>query len=329
MIAASYSKFGNAADVLEISRRDIEPPAPGEVEVLIHYSGINPSDVKKRAGQRGEFPSEFVIPHSDGSGVIVDVGEGVSEERIGQNVWLYEAQHNRHWGTAAELVNLPESQAVKLPSATDLTEGACLGIPAMTAHRCLTISGDVEGLNVLITGAMGRVGYHAVQIAVAMGAKVIATVGSVDDVEAIQALGAELVLDFHDEAFAEKIVEHLGGPLLHRVVDVEFGVNLTQYLPAMADNSAIGCYASTKNPTPVFPFYDLMFKNISVHPIIVYSMPETAKQDAIDYITQMLEKEQFTHRVAKLFSLDGIVQAHEAVEQGERGCVLIELLSHD
>ena len=329
MIAASYTKFGKASDVLEISQRDIEPPAPGEVEVLIHYSGVNPSDVKKRAGLRGAFTDEFIIPHSDGSGVIVAVGDDVSEERIGQNVWLYEAQHNRNWGTASELVNLPEGQAVKLPSATDLVEGACLGIPAMTAHCCLMIAGDIEGLNVLITGAMGRVGFHAVQIAVAMGARVFATVGSEDDIPEIQALGAELVLGYNDESYAQKIMDHLGGALLHRVVDVEFGVNLTQYLPAMADNSAIGCYASTQNPTPTIPFYDLMFKNISIHPIIIYSMPEAAKQDAIEYITQMLEKEQFTHRVAKLFPLENIVQAHEAVEQGERGCVLLELLSHD
>lgn len=329
MIAASYRKFGKASDVLEVAQRDIESPAAGEVEVLVHYSGVNPSDVKKRAGQRGEFPSEFVIPHSDGSGVIVAVGDGVPEERIGQNVWLYEAQHNRNWGTASELINLPDSQAVKLPSATDLAEGACLGIPAMTAHRCLTVAGDIEGLNVLITGAMGRVGFHAVQIAVAMGAHVIATVGSEEDVAPIEALGAALVLNYNDESYAQKMVDHLGGALLHRVVDVEFGVNLSQYLPAMADNAAIGTFASSQNPTPTLPFYDLMFKNISIHPIIVYSMPEAAKQAAIDYITQMLEKEQFIHRATRLFPLEEIVQAHEAIEQGERGCVLLELLSHD
>ena len=329
MIAAFYKEFGKASDVLEVSQRDIESPAPGEVEVLVHYSGVNPSDVKKRAGLRGEFPGEFVIPHSDGSGVIVAVGDGVSEERIGQNVWLYEAQHNRNWGTACELVNLPDTQAVKLPSATDLVEGACLGIPAMTAHRCLMIAGDIEGMNVLVTGAMGRVGFHAVQIAIAMGATVFATVRSDDDIAEVKALGAELVLNFDDETYPQQIIDHLGGALLHRVVDVEFGVNLSHYLPAMADNSAIGCYSSTKNPTPTIPFYDLMFKNISIHPIIIYSMPEAAKQDAIDYITQMLEKEQFTHRVSKLFSLQDIVQAPEAVEQGERGCVLLKLLSHD
>ena len=329
MIAAFYTKFGHASDVLEVSSRDIDSPAAGEVEVLVHYSGVNPSDVKKRAGQRGDFPGEFVIPHSDGSGVIVAVGEGISEERIGQNVWLYETQHNRHWGTASELVNLPSAQAVDLPSAADLADGACLGIPAMTAHRCLTVAGDIQGLNVLVTGAQGRVGYYAVQMAIAMGAQVIATVGSDEDAEAIQALGASLVLNYRDPDIAQKIIGHLSGALLHRVVDVEFGHNLPRYLAAMADNSAIASYASMLEPTPALPFYDLMFKNISVHPIIVYSMPDAAKQAAVADITQMLEKEQLKHRVAKLFPLEDIVMAHETVEQGTRGCVLLEVHSHD
>lgn len=329
MIAASYNAFGSARDVLKVQPHEIAPPAPGEVEVLIQYSGINPSDVKKRAGQRGDFPGDFVIPHSDGSGVIVAVGDGVPEERIGQNVWLYEAQHNRNWGTAAELINLPEEQAVKLPDICELASGACLGIPAMTAHRCLTIHGDIEGQNVLITGAQGRVAYYAVQMAVAMGAQVIATVGSSDDAEEITDLGAALVLDYHDANIAKDIMQFLDGAKLDLVVDVEFGNNLPLYLPAMADNSSITAYASMKNPTPTLPFYELMFKNISLHPVIVYTMPQAAKQAAIKDITRLLEQQALKHRITQMFPLEETVEAHQAIEQGARGSVLLEVHSHD
>ena len=329
MIAASYNAFGSARDVLTVQTHEIAQPAAGEVEVLVQYSGINPSDVKKRAGQRGDFPGEFVIPHSDGSGVIVAVGEGVSEERIGQNVWMYEAQHNRNWGTAAELVNLPAAQAIKLPDICELSVGACLGIPAMTAHRCLTIHGDITDQAVLITGAQGRVGYYAVQMAVAMGARVIATVGSSDDAEAITQLGASLVLDYHNEHIADDIITHLGGAMLNLVVDVEFGTNLPRYLPAMADNSAISAYASMQKPNPNLPFYELMFKNISLHPIIVYSMPQAAKDLAISDITRLLEQQALKHRITQRFPLEEIVEAHQAVEQGTRGSVLLEVHSHD
>lgn len=329
MIAASYNAFGSARDVLTVQPHEIAQPAPGEVEVLVQYSGINPSDVKKRAGQRGDFPGEFVIPHSDGSGVIVAVGEGISEDRIGQNVWMYEAQHNRNWGTAAELINLPAAQAVKLPDICELSAGACLGIPAMTAHRCLTIHGDIKDQTVLITGAQGRVAYYAVQMAVAMGATVIATVGSMDDAEEITALGATLVLDYHSETIAGDIIAHLGGAKLDLVVDVEFGNNLPTYLAAMADNSAISAYASMKNPHPTLPFYELMFKNISLHPIIVYSMPQAAKELAVTDITRLLEQQALKHRITQLFPLEEIVEAHQALEQGVRGSILLEVHSHD
>ena len=180
MQAIWYPRFGPAAECLQFGDWDAPVPGPGEVLVRLHTSGVNPSDVKKRAGIT--LPDLLadgpVIPHSDGAGVIEAVGPGVSAARIGERVWVYNAQHRRRFGTAAQKVALPARFAVPLPDAVEFAIGAGLGIPAMTAHRAVTIAGPVADCTLLVTGGAGRVGHYAIQFAKLAGARVIATAGS-------------------------------------------------------------------------------------------------------------------------------------------------------
>ena len=176
MRAAWFAEFGPAADVLNIGELDKPSAGPGQVLVRLHTSGVNPSDVKKRAGS---FPDLLdngpVIPNSDGAGMIEAVGDGVRGSRIGERVWIYQAQFGRSFGTAAEYVAIDSARAARLPAKADFDIGACLGIPVMTAHRCVFADGDVDGQTILITGGAGRVGYYAIQWASQAGARVIAT----------------------------------------------------------------------------------------------------------------------------------------------------------
>jgi NADPH:quinone reductase-like Zn-dependent oxidoreductase len=191
MRAAWFEKFGDAADVLSVGELETPIAGPGEVLVRLHTSGVNPSDVKKRAGS---FPNlldgGLVIPNSDGAGIVEAVGDGVDASRIGERVWVYQAQFARRFGTAAEYVAIDNSRAPVLPENASFEVGACLGIPAMTAHRTVFSDGDVEGQTIVITGAAGRVGYYAVQWASQAGATVIATASNEEDAQACKAAGA-------------------------------------------------------------------------------------------------------------------------------------------
>jgi NADPH2:quinone reductase len=164
MRAAWFDSFGSAKDVLQVSELETPVAGPGEVLVWLTTSGVNPSDVKKRAGS---FPNllddGFVIPNSDGAGIIEAVGDGVDAGRVGERVWIYQAQYGRRFGTAAEYVAIDARRAPKLPDAASVEIGACLGIPAMTAHRCVFADGDVANQTILVTGGAGRVGHYAVQ----------------------------------------------------------------------------------------------------------------------------------------------------------------------
>jgi NADPH2:quinone reductase len=184
MKAAWYERNGPAREVLQVGEMPDPEPGPGEVRVQVHASGLNPSDWKTRAGSSRRMAFPRVIPHSDGAGVIDRVGAGVPARRVGERVWLWNAQWKRPYGTAAEFVVLPASQAVPLPSNVGFEVGACLGIPALTAHRAVTCDGPIAGQSVLVSGGAGAVGRYAIQFAKLLGAgQVMATVSSPEKAE--------------------------------------------------------------------------------------------------------------------------------------------------
>lgn len=326
MKAALYREFGAAQDVLAIEEVDKPEPGPGEVLVQVHASGVNPSDVKKRAGA---FPdlldNGFVIPNSDGAGVIQEVGDGIDKSRIGDRVWLYEGQHQRRFGTAARFISIDARRAHKIPDEVDFATAACLGIPAMTAHRCVFADGEISEQTVLVTGAAGRVGHYAVQWASREGARVIATASNEDDELACRDAGAKRVVNHREEDFANAVLHANDGQPVDRVIDLEFGANLDTSVQVLRTGGTIATYGSARVPEPVLPFYKLMYKDLTVRFVIVYSMPESAKDHAVADIQRALRKGRLQHRIAKTFALEDVAEANDLVAAGKvRGAVILE-----
>jgi NADPH2:quinone reductase len=325
MHAAWFEAFGPAIGVLKLGMLDKPSAGPGEVLVRLHTSGINPSDVKKRAGSFTNLLDEGpVIPNSDGAGVIEAVGNGVSERRVGERVWVYQAQFARRSGTAAEYVAIDSSRAPRMSDNADFATGACLGIPAMTAHRSVFADGDVRGQTILITGGAGRVGFYAIQWACQAGAQVIATASNEADVKACKNAGAEHVVNHREDQYAQAVLDASRGKPVDRIIDVEFGANLASSLAVIRTGGTIATYSSTVVPQPQLPFLQVMYKDLVLRFIIVYAMPESAKQSAIADIEKALDKNLLQHRIAKTLPLGEIARANEIVEQGDvRGSVIL------
>ncbi len=326
MKSAWFESFGSASDVLIVGEQDKPVPSDGEVLVRLSTSAVNPSDVKKRAGSLPNLLDDgIVIPHSDGAGIIEAVGHGVAAERVGERVWVYQAQYGRRLGTAAQYVALDSRRAVRLPEHISFEIGACLGIPVMTAHRCVFADGPVEGQTIVVTGGAGRVGDYAVQWASQAGARVIATASNDDDSESCLKAGAAAVVNHRDEDWASQVVAANGGQRVDRVVDVEFGGNLPAVLDMLATGGTIASYNSSLITEPKLPFYRMMFMDLVIRLVIVYAMPESAKQAAIDDIDHALGENRLRHRVAHVLPIDKISEAHELIEHGGfRGCVLVK-----
>lgn len=325
MLAVWYEKNGAAREVLRFGEQPDPLPGRGEVRVRLHASAVNPSDVKARGGSRAVILPR-VIPNSDGAGVIDRVGPGVSKERLRERVWVYNGQWQRASGTSAQFITLPAKQAVPLPRKLSYAQGACLGIPVMTAHRCLFADGPIKGRTVLITGGAGVVGHYAVQFARWAGARVIASVGSEEKAKHARSGGAHDIINYRDEDFAERLNEITGGEGVDRVVDVEFGLNLQYYAGCLRQNAIVATYASMLVPQPQLPFYDLMRRNLTLRMVFVYTMPEAAKRRAIADMEKWIEDGRPKFAIARRFPLAKTVAAHELIETGTKtGHVIIDI----
>jgi NADPH2:quinone reductase len=326
MRAAWYERNGPAAEVLQVGELPDPVPGAGEVLVRLHASGVNPSDVKTRAGLRAPMKFARIVPQSDGAGVVVGVGPGVAESRVGQRVWVYNAQWQRPFGTAASLVALPAAQAVPLPEQVSFAAGACLGIPASTAHNAVFADGRVVGKTVLVTGAAGAVGHYAVQLAKWGGARVLATVSGEAKAAHARSAGADLVINYRTEDVAAAVMRATGGAGVDRVVEVELGGNLAVTEQVLKPHGIVAAYASMAEPTPKLPFYALMFKSITIRLLVVYTLTEEERAKAIADLTRAMQAGVLSHAIAETYPLAEIARAHEAVESGKPiGNVVIEI----
>ena len=328
MRAISYTSFGKASDVLSLSEHETPTPAAGEVCVDLVFSGVNPSDVKARAGSRPGVtkpPFDRIIPHSDGSGVITAVGPDVDTGRIGQRVWIWNGQWQRAFGTAASQIALPESQAVALPDDVSFETGAILGIPGLTAAHTVFGGGDVEGQTIVIHGGAGTVGHLAVQLAKWAGAHVIATAHGAG-MERCKKAGADIVLDYRTQNLADEILAANAGAPVPRIIDVEFGHNIETNTRVIAPNGTIAAYGSALNMTPTLPFYPLLFKAVTIDIVLIYLLSDAARQSAISHLHAALADRALACPVQAIFSLDETTAAHETVEVGGReGAILIDV----
>jgi NADPH2:quinone reductase len=330
MRAAWYERKGPAREVLQVGEQPRPEPGPDELLIRVRASGVNPSDTKGRGGARGNLamPYPRIIPHQDGAGEVVGAGSPSLQDRIGERVWFYEAQLGRPFGSAAEFVAVPAHKAVRLPDAVSFEAGACLGVPAMTAHRCVFADGPVEGRTILVSGGAGAVGRYAVQFARLAGARVIATVGDERGGQSATAAGADLVLSRRDEDLAARIGAFTGAPDgrgVDRIVEVAFGANLPLITRILAPNGVVAAYASDAEPEPALPFWPLVGLNATVRFVLVYVMDEAAHLQAAEAITGALRAGRLSHDIAAVLPLDRIAEAHEAVEHGAGGKVIVTL----
>jgi NADPH2:quinone reductase len=316
MRAAYYESVGPAADVLRVGERPTPEPLAGEVRIRVCTSGVNPSDVKSRAGARGALAYPYVIPHSDGAGVIEAIGSGVNAGRIGERVWTWNAAWKRPFGTCAEFVCLPSEQAVPLPSSIDFDGGACLGIPAMTACHATLGDGSVAGQTVLVTGGAGAVGRCAIQFAKWSGAQVIATVSGGAKAAHAKSAGADHVLNYREQDVAAVIRELTAGTGVDRIVDVEFGGNLPVSTRVLKVGGVIAAYGSAAVPAPPLPFYPMMFNHTTVHMLLVYSLAPAERERACSLINAALAAGMLENQIGARFALEDTAAAHVAVESG-------------
>lgn len=316
MQAAWYETIGSADEVLQVGEIDNPSPGQGDVLVQMKTSGVNPSDVKTRAGARGDLQFPKIIPHSDGGGVVTAVGEGVSKDRIGERVWIWNGAFGRAYGTCAELITLPSNQAVSMPDSTSFETAACLGIPAATAFYGIFCDGSVNDQSILITGGAGAVGHLGIQLAKWSGANVITTVSGDDKATAAKTAGADLVINYKTDDVIEAVNDFTKGDGVDRILEVEFGGNLSVSQHVIKNNGVIASYGSVAETNPPVPFYDLMFKGVTLNTYLIYIVPESDRAKINEGITAALNDNALNPIIAESFPLPSIIDAHKAVEAG-------------
>ena len=326
MKAIWYDKQGRAEEVLEFGDLPTPQPAPGEVRVRLHASGVNPADANRRAGRMHggmEFPR--IVPNSDGAGIIDKLGNGVDHRLLGSRVWLHFGQRGRPYGTAAEYICLPHELTSPLPESLDFAEGACLGIPAMTAYTSLFQRGAIRGKHILITGGAGAVGHYAVQLAKWGGAHVIATVSSELKAAHAAAGGADAVVNYNAPDAAQQILEATQGRGVDHIVDVNAADNARLCLQVTANHAQWVSYAGAAGLEQALPLVALIRKNLCLQGLYLPGLPYETRRIAQEGLSRwMKDVPDAIHAVDSVFSLRDTVKAHLAVEAGAKlGTVVV------
>lgn len=334
MRAVVYRQTGPSS-VLEVVERDVPEPGIGEVRVRLVRAGVNPTDWKFRAGMMSGH--DEVTPGMDGAGVVDAVGPDVVGFAEEDRVWVFLAQHGRPHGTAAEHVVLPAPQVVHLPVGASYDVGAALGVPAVTAHRALTSGEDVDRLGpgaldgriVLVAGGAGAVGNAAIQLARWSGATVIATVSSDEKGALAIAAGAHQTVNYTvGDPVAE--VRKLAPEGVDLVVEVAPAQNNDLDRAVTRVRGTIAIYANNGGDEFSIPVRETFSKNLRYQFVLLYTLGEDLLRAAAEDVTAALEDGAFAvgedaglplHHLP----LEETAAAHDAVEQGTVGKVLLDI----
>lgn len=322
MRAVFYERNGSAREVLRVSEVDTPHAAAGEVRVKLAVSGVNPSDVKSRQGLTRKIAWPRVIPHSDGAGVIDEVGIGVAQARLGERVWVWNGQWKRAFGTAAEYIVLPSAQAVRLPDNVSFAAGACLGIPAMTAFHAVALAGLQLGMRVLVSGGAGAVSQYAIQFAKSRGAQVLATISSPDKAHAAREAGADDCIDYKREDVGARVRELTDGALADCVIELDLTTNAKLLPTVLRPKGRVIVYGTGVEAT--IPASFCLVNSIGLQFFLVYELDIPERAAALAGIADGLH--WLKHRIAEpVYMLGDIAAAHEAVERGTLGNVVVSL----
>ncbi len=325
MRAAFYQRQGPAPEVFTVSEQPTPEPGPGEVRVRLRTSGVNPSDWKSRkgGGNRRMF-APLLIPHSDGAGNIDAVGAGVPTSRIGERVWIWNGQWKRAFGTAAQYIALPAAQAVVMPPALDYAEGACLGIPALTAMQAVHLTQLSPGMHVLVAGGAGAVGHYAIQMAKARGATVLATVSNETKAAHARAAGADHVINYRTEDVGSRVQSIYGGGV-DALIEVDICTNAATYPSVLKPHGKVAVYGSPQAEATL-PSMWLMQNSIALQFFIVYELTPADREVGLKELDALLQAGRLQHPVALRLPLEEIARAHDLVEQGSiMGNVVLEI----
>jgi NADPH:quinone reductase len=321
MRAAFYEAMGPARDVLRMGEVETPKPGPGEVRVRVRTSGVNPSDVKSRGLRKLLFPR--VIPHSDGAGEIEAVGAGVPASRVGERVWLWNGQFQRPFGTAAEFIVLPAAQAVPLPARVSFEEGACLGIPAMTAYRAVELAVAHNAKTVLVSGGAGSVSQYAIQFAKARGATVITTISSEDKARVAREAGADHCIDYKREDVGQRVAEITAKRGVDCIIEMDLSANAKLIPAVLRPKRSVIVYGT--GPEATIPSFFCLSNSILLQFFLVYQLDAHERARTVAGITQALEAGKLINRVGPTYPLTEIAAAHEAVERGSIGNVVVKV----
>ncbi len=328
MKAIWYETLGSASSVLQYGELETPTPTAGQVLIKLQASSVNPSDVKMRAGTRAggtKMAYPKIIPHSDGSGVIAEVGMGVDTNRIGQRVWVANGQWNRAYGTAAEYIAIDAALVSPLPDNIAFETGASLGIPAITASHSVYSNGDVRGKTVFISGGAGTVGYLAVQLAKLGGAHVITTARGEEAIKRACTAGADHVFDFTDPELVDKVLAANNNQLIDRIIEVEFGNNIETHTKIIKPRGNIVAFGSAKSMKPELPFYPLMFKGVTIEFLLMYLLTDQERKAAFERVNSALHDDELHIPIHSTYPLHETVKAHEQVESGRNGSVVLTI----
>jgi NADPH2:quinone reductase len=325
MQAAYYERNGAARDVLRVGELETPQAGPGEVRVKLSCSGVNPSDVKSRQGLTRKIAWPRVVPQSDGAGVIDQVGDGIAKSRLGERVWLWNGQWKRAFGTAAEFIALPAAQAVKLPDNASFEAGACLGIPAMTAIHAVALAGAAKGTTLLVAGGAGAVGQYVIQFAKAQGATVLATISSPEKAAAAREAGADHAIDYKREDVGERVMELTGKRGVDAVIEMDLAANAKLIPFVLRPKGSVIVYG-TGAQVANLPAQFCLTQSIRVQFFLVYELDTREREYAVSAINRALAQGKLMNRVAQpAYALADIAAAHEAVERGSLGNVIVSL----
>jgi NADPH2:quinone reductase len=324
MRAAYYEKNGTARDVLRVGEVETPRAGPGEVRVKLATSGVNPSDVKSRTGLMRKIAWPRVIPQSDGAGVIDEVGEGVAKSRIGERVWVWNGQWKRAFGTAAEYIALPAQQAVKLPDSVSFEAGACLGIPAMTAQYAVVLAQAAKGSTLLVSGGAGAVSQYIIQFGKRAGAQVLTTVSSAEKAAIAKEAGADACIDYKREDVGARVMELTGKRSVDALIELDLTANAKLIPGVLRPKGSVVIYGTGAEAT--IPAQFCLVNSIRMLFFLVYELDAAERALTLAAINEALADGKLINRVAQpTYSLNDIVAAHEAVERGSIGNVVVTM----
>jgi NADPH2:quinone reductase len=321
MRAAFYEANGPARDVLRVGDVETPDPGAGEVRVRLRTSGVNPSDVKSRGHRKLAFPR--IIPHSDGAGEIEAVGAGVPASRVGERVWVWNGQWQRPFGTAAESIVLPAAQAVRLPDRVSFEQGATLGIPAMTAYHAIELTAADRNTTLLISGGAGSVSQFAIQVAKARGATVITTISSPEKATAAREAGADHCIDYKREDVGARVAEITGKRGVDAIIEMDLAANAKLIPAVLRPKGSVIVYGTGAEAT--IPAFACLINSIRLQFFLVYQLDAQERERTVAGINRALERGSLLGRIGPTFPLADTAAAHDAVEQGTIGNVIVKV----